>query len=134
MGTSYSVALDLRDKDVIEPASRLLNQYRSIKPLLESDFYPLTPYSLEENVWMAWQYDVPEKGEGLVQAFRRPNSQIESMTFRLCGLEPQAAYQLADIDGTALTEMTGLELMNSGLPIILKNKPEVAVIKYQKKK
>lgn len=133
MGTSYSVALDLRDEDVIEPASRLLNQYRSVKPLLESDFYPLTPYSLEETVWMAWQYDVPEKGEGLIQAFRRPNSQTESMTFRLCGLEPQAAYQLADIDGTAITEMTGLELMNSGLPIILKNKPEVAVIKYQKR-
>jgi len=132
MGTSYSVALNLRNDAILEPASRLLNQYRSVKPLLESDFYPLTPYSLEENVWMAWQYDVPEKGQGLIQAFRRPASETVSMTFKLHGLEPQANYTLTNIDGTPAAKMAGQQLMDEGVAVTLDKKPDVAVIRYQK--
>ena len=51
------------------------------------DFWPLTPYSLENNVWMAWQFDRPEAGEGVVQAFRRAENGDESATFRLRGLD-----------------------------------------------
>ncbi len=132
MGTSFSVALNLRDQKVIEPASRLLNQYRSVKPLLESDFYPLTPYSLEENVWMAWQYDVPEKSQGLIQAFRRSACETASMTFKLHGLEAEAKYNLVHIDGTIVTQLSGKQMMNDGFPITLEKKPDVAVIRYEK--
>ena len=55
------------------------------------DFYPLTDYSLENEVWLAWQYDRPEAGEGLVQAFRRPQSADSIRVFRLRGLEPTAS-------------------------------------------
>ena len=132
MGTSYSVAFNLKNDALIEPATRLLNQYRSIKPLLESDFYPLTPYSLEENVWMAWQYDAPEKGQGLVQSFRRDACETAVMTFKLHGLEPRANYTLTNIDGTPAAKMTGRQLINDGLPITLEKRPDVAVIRYQK--
>ena len=54
------------------------------------------------------------------------------MTFKLYGLEPQANYLLTNIDGTPVAEMTGQQLINDGLPIVLKKKPDVAVIKYQK--
>ena len=35
-----------------------------------------------------WQFDVPEKGEGVVQAFRRAESVYEAARFKLRGLDP----------------------------------------------
>ena len=48
-----------------------LDEWRKTVANFWGDFWPLTPYSLEGNVWMAWQFDWPEAGEGVVQAFRR---------------------------------------------------------------
>ena len=28
------------------------------------DFHPYTPYGLENNIWMAWQFNNPELGKG----------------------------------------------------------------------
>ena len=76
----------------ISPANVAIQQqaYRESKEIapimINGDYYPLTPYSLSNNVWMAWQFDWPAKGEGCVQIFRRTNSAIASMTFQLQGL------------------------------------------------
>ena len=64
----------------------------AIAPNYLGDFYPLTPYSEASHVWMAWQYDRPEAGEGVVQAFRHRESSRESMKFALRGLEANATY------------------------------------------
>jgi len=48
-------------------------------------------------VWLAWQFDVPEKGEGMVQAFRREQSPYKSVRFPLRGLEADAQYQVSDV-------------------------------------
>ena len=46
-----------------------------IAPCLEGDFYPLTRYHLEKNDWVAWQFDRPDLGRGVVQAFRVRSAQ-----------------------------------------------------------
>ena len=51
------------------------------------DFYPLTPYRTENDVWMAWQFDRPESGEGMVQVFRRPQSPVTAMDLKVHGLD-----------------------------------------------
>ena len=38
------------------------------------DYYPLTSYSLQPDHWIAWQFNRPETGDGVVQAFRRPSA------------------------------------------------------------
>ncbi len=97
------------------------------------DFWPLTAYHLENNVWIAWQFDRPEAGEGVVQAFRRAENGEESAKFRLRGLEPDAIYMLNNLDIPGKTEMTGRELLDKGLMIAIKGKPGSAIITYKKK-
>ena len=50
------------------------------------DYYPLTPYSLSEDAWIAWQFHQPEKGEGMIQAFRRMKCPESEMRLKLRGL------------------------------------------------
>ena len=50
---------------------RLVGQWRQVADCFLGDYYPLTPYSLGEDCWIAWQFDRPEQGEGMIQAFRR---------------------------------------------------------------
>ena len=66
---------------------RVLGQWRQYAPYYFGDYYPLTPYSLDPKVWIAWQFDCPEQGEGMVQAFRRAESVYESARFTLRGLD-----------------------------------------------
>jgi alpha-galactosidase len=111
-----------------------LSDWRLVAPyMLYGDFYPFTPYSLEENVWMAWQFDVPEQGEGVVQAFRRMTSDNESMRVKLQGLDPDVIYTLTDLDVAGTRDATGRELQQDGLLLEIKKQPGTAMITYKKK-
>ena len=128
------VGWDTRKKDLDYPLlRRMLAEYRKVEPYLLGDFYPLTPYSLENTVWMAWQFDRPETGEGMVQAFRRPESGTESIRVRLRGLDPDAVYTLTNFDVSGTTEMAGRELQEGGLPIAIKDRPGSAIVTYKRK-
>jgi alpha-galactosidase len=108
---------------------------KQIAPLMTfGDYYPLTDYDLGHKVWIAWQFDRPEKGDGVVQAFRRGECDESKKIFRLHGLDPKARYELKNFDVEGSTEMTGEELMEKGLPIELNQKPGSAIITYQRVK
>lgn len=111
-----------------------MSQWRSIAPNYLGDYYPLTSYSTSNDVWMAWQFDRPEVGEGMVQAFRRLGSPYETARFRLRGLDANARYTLNDLDSHTDSTATGAELMNQGLELILKEQPAAAIVVYQKLK
>jgi alpha-galactosidase len=110
-----------------------LDEWRKTVVNFWGDFWPLTPYSLANNVWLAWQFDRPEVGEGVVQVFRRAENARESARFTLRGLEPNAVYVLTNLDVAGTTVKTGRELMNGGLFVVLKDKPGAAIITYKKK-
>ena len=111
---------------------RLTEQWRRVAPCLLGDFYPLTPYRLDADVWMAWQFDLPEAGEGLIQAFRRDGCAYESARFPLHGLDATARYLVTDLDGGPPTEMMGRELLEEGLPVVLKARPAAGLITYKR--
>ena len=118
---------DMRRTDADwDAARRLIGEWKSISPCYSGDYYPLTPYSAENDVWMAWQFDRPDLGEGVVQVFRRPNSIYEAARLRLGGLDPEAKYSLSG------KTYTGRELMETGLLVALPNQPESAMIAYKK--
>ncbi len=112
---------------------RMSKQFHEIKKYWLGDYYTLTPYSTEDNVWMAWQFDCPEKGEGMVQAFRRPNASEESVSLKLRGLSAKTVYTIRNLDEAATTTATGAQLMKDGLPVKMPKKPDAAVIVYKKK-
>jgi len=107
---------------------------RIIAPImLNGDYYPLTPYSLAKDVWIAWQFDWPEKGQGCIQAFRRANAQETTKVFRLGGLNPKAVYELTNFDVKGSTLISGKELMKNGLKVEVGMKPGSAIILYKEK-
>ncbi len=113
------------------PRSRICG--REISPDYFGDFYPLTSWTYALDSWMAWQFDRPEQGRGVIQAFRRPKSQYTEARFKLRGLDPAATYVLTNHDITATTDVTGHELMDQGLSIAIPEQPGAVVITYKKK-
>jgi alpha-galactosidase len=109
-----------------------LDEWRKTVAHFWGDFWPLTAYSIDNMVWMAWQFDEPEKGEGVVQAFRRADNHEETQIFKLRGLNPDASYILTDLDDNQSQKYTGRELIENGRPIIIQDQPGSAIITYKK--
>jgi alpha-galactosidase len=98
------------------------------------DYYPLTGYSRAPEQWIAWQFNRPEQGDGVVQAFRRDESPYVCARFRLHGLDPAAAYEVTNLDVEGSMKLSGAELMEKGLTVEIKDKPGAAVIVYKRDK
>jgi alpha-galactosidase len=134
-GQSIGFGLDVRLKDLDYAAvRRLIGQWRQIAPNYYGDFYPLTPWTRDDTVWMAWQFDRPESGEGMVQVFRRHNSFYESARFNMFGLDPQANYLISNLDTGVRESHSGHELLKDGLPVTITAKPGVAILTYRMQK
>jgi alpha-galactosidase len=134
-GQSFGCGFDMRVKELDYAAlRRLFGQWRQTSASYYGDFYPLTPCSRNNTVWIAWQFDQTEVGEGMVQAFRRDENTEGSKSLRLRGLEPDAKYEVKDLDSGRPQQVTGRELMEKGLVINIAEKPGVAVVTYKKVK
>jgi alpha-galactosidase len=121
------------DKNQGRQFAKRLDEWRKTVANYWGDFWPLTPYSLDNKAWIAWQFDCPEQGHGVVQAFRRAKNLQASAKFKLRGLDPAAVYVLTNLDVAAAVAMTGRELLDQGLPVVMKEKPAAAIITYKKK-
>ncbi len=116
----------------VELARKLMNEYRSVRHCFYGDYWPLTSYSLTEDAWMAWQLDRPDLGEGIVQAFRRSECDIQTCHHRLRGLEPDAHYEVSGLDIPETTRVRGSELMERGLAVTIPERSGAVVVKYKK--
>ncbi len=113
-----------------EKYCRLQAEARATNEYMLGDYYPLTDYSQAEDVWMAWQFDRDDLRSGMIQAFRRSQSEDESMTFRLFGLDPNEMYELFNFDTHETLQMSGSELMQSGFLCEIGSTSGSAVITY----
>ena len=68
----------------------------------------------------------------MVQAFRRGKNEEPTRTFRLRGLDRAARYTIENLDGQGPTTVTGRELMEDGLAVVLPERPAAAVVLYSK--
>ncbi len=124
---------DVRRKDIdYKRLGELVNQWREISPYYLGDYYPLTSYSTANDTWMAWQFDRPDLGEGMVQIFRRAESPYEAAHFKLKGLDPNPRYRVNNLDSPGSEEMTGRELREEGISVILTGQPEAAIFVYKR--
>jgi alpha-galactosidase len=133
MSPAAAISWDPRRQDLdLESLRGLAAEWRRVAGNFFGDYYPLSRYDAHDDVWLAWQFDRPETGEGMVLTFRRPNSPIESARYKLRGLEASARYRVTNLDDSATTELTGHELMESGLLVSLTTAPASALIVYQR--
>lgn len=133
MVTHFTACFDVRRPDLdYAMLRRVLGQWREYAPCYFGDYYPLTSYSLEATAWMAWQFDLPQEGRGVVQAFRRDRSADECVVFRLSGLDTKARYLCTDLDSGIARSRSGEELETTGLPVAIPQQPGDAVIVYRK--
>jgi alpha-galactosidase len=127
------VGWDTRKTDLDYPLlKRMLAEYRKVQPYLLGDYYPLTPYSLDKHDWIAWQFDDPELGGGMVQAFRRDACEDDSLTLQLGGLDADSTYAVENLDTDKTEKRTGRELTEQGLRVTITNRPGSALLAYRK--
>lgn len=131
MCSSVTGCWDLRDKNLnYDLLRRLIAQWREVSQEFYGDYYPLTPYSVTTDSWIAWQFNRPEAGRGVVQAYRRQDCPYESARFKLHGLDPAKTYQVKNLDETAVHDVSGRELMEKGLLVRMSETPGSAWILY----
>jgi len=131
---SFGICVDVR-KDGIDwdLYRQLVAQWRQVAGCMLGDFYPLTPYSLGADCWMAWQFNRPEAGDGMIQAFRREQNQSDTLLVQFRGLDPAVIYTVRNLDDESTTDRSGRELMDQGFAIVIRQEPGSALIFYRKK-
>ncbi len=130
---AWAICADARRNDVDWAQVRALAEnWRRIAPSFSGDYYPLTPYTLDLTQWIGWQFDQSKTGEGMIQVFRRQNSVYESVRLKLRGLDDKARYEIEDLDRKEKKVMTGSELLEKGLSVVIGEQPGSALIVYRK--
>ena len=127
----FDVRIKDRDYDTIR---RLIEGWRKMNKFYYGDYYPLTPYSLDETAWIGWQFNAPEKAGGMIQMFRRPHSYFEAARFKLRGLEANAKYVFTELNSNRSVGKTGRKLMEKGLLVTIDECPGAVVYTYRKVK
>jgi len=128
------IGFDVRREDFDYKLMRkLAAEWRRVSEFYYGDYYPLTSYTSDLMSWLAWQFDRPEKGDGLVQVFRRSQSPYPSAQLRLHNLDPEATYEIEDFDRKGARRMSGKALMERGLSVELPKMASSAIFTYRKR-
>jgi hypothetical protein len=114
----------------VEQAESLCGFYQRVRPLLNKDWYPLTPYSRSTSDWLAVQFHDPALDQGLVLAFRREEA-FHSLEARLRALDPEATYVVERSEGAPAT-VSGRDLLK-GHWVSVDAAPGSEVLFYKKK-
>lgn len=112
---------------------KYMNDVKELRPYFYGDYYPLTStigYT-NNNVWLAYQMNRPEQGDGIIIAFRRANNVLTSIPVKLAGLEKDATYELYYEEYDLTKKYKGSELMEE-LNLTIRRKPESLLIRYKK--
>lgn len=129
MGASYHLALDVAsDNPPWDQLKTMASEWRSVSHHYLEDFYPLTHYSTSDFRWMAWQFGTP--ASGVVQAFRRPASNVASQALLLFGLESGRTYELHDHLSGRRWRQSGRSLTTRGVAVTMASAPQATTITY----
>jgi len=114
----------------VETARRLVNEFQRVRHFFFGDFYPLTPHSVADDVWIAYQFHRDDLRAGIVLAFRRPQCPSIALRLKLRALSPEASYELHFEDSGAKQVCTGKELADA-LAVTIESAPGSALITYR---
>lgn len=104
-------------------AKREFDLYKSeLRPLIaKGDLYHILPRPVASK-WDGIQYFDPKRGKGVVYVFRA-NSELETQTIRLRGLDAHKQYQVCGEDGSVMEGVvSGQTLISKGISVHLPEK------------
>ncbi len=125
---------DVRRRDLDYDLIRsLVAQWRGVGEMFSGDYYPLTPYSMENDAWIGWQLHRPDLEKGMVLLFRRTESPRASDRFPLCGLDAESRYRIVDLDARErISVRGGDELTATGVSVEIAAAPGSALLVYER--
>ncbi len=101
---SYATGGFLGEWDILDPKFPAdsvragFAEIRANQKYWTGDYYPLTPWTMAADKWMAYQFHLPDLNAGMVLAFRHAQSPEASLRVTLHGINPQAAYEVEFVD------------------------------------
>ncbi|MBO5250711.1 MAG: alpha-galactosidase [Bacteroidaceae bacterium] len=112
----------------------MMRQHDAVKDCYNGDYFPLTPYSLELDVWCCYQLYKKETDKGFIMAFRRDQAKENTCTVSLGDIDASAVYRFENFDTKEIVEISGETLIASGYTIQLDQPRSSALIKMEKLK
>ena len=136
LGPGMVITTNIFERDPVEFAPpewlrRMMAQHQTVRPFMYGDFYPLMPYSLDNEGWAAWQWHRADLDEGCVITLRRPQSPVVSIEPVLRGLDEAAEYELEDLDSGETSTVLGVELA-AGLTIRIDERSGTKLLVYRR--
>ncbi len=131
MNGAVVMAWELNGSFNLGQAREAIEEFKNLRPYFYGDFYPLTDYSTSDEAWVAFQWDRPEHGDGIVMAFRRPRAVTSSLTVRLHNLEGAANHEVHFDDYGITLSRSGRQL-TEGLTIKIPEAPGSLLIRYRR--
>ncbi|MCK4417634.1 MAG: alpha-galactosidase, partial [Candidatus Latescibacteria bacterium] len=127
-----AICWDLEQENFPDDDARMLiEEVKQLRSLFYGDFWPLTPYSLSKNCWMAWQFDRPDLGSGAVFAFRRSQGAKNTIKLFPKGIKQEGRYEVLFVDTDTKKTFAGKELMEKGLEVNEDDAPASVLITYK---
>ena len=122
-----------RNSESIPAMQKSIKEYKLLRPYYYGDYYPLTTTEnlTQDDIWLAYQLNRPSTGDGIIVAFRRKDSPLESITVKMHGVDPDEKYQLLNED-TQVSETLAGEVLKHGYALKLTDKPGSLLIRYKK--
>ncbi|MDO8686216.1 MAG: hypothetical protein Q7J78_06060, partial [Clostridiales bacterium] len=125
-------SLPISREFIAAEAKKRIEEVKILRPLYYGDFYPLTEYSIESDVWCAYQLDRKDLNRGAILIFRREMSPYTTAKLKLGGLDSGSLYELTDIDTGKKMKLAGKILIEEGIEISIASAPCSVIIIYGK--
>lgn len=121
MAPMLFASLDIRRDDYdYALARRMIGIWRRAADLiLYGDYYPHTPFHRSAEGWVAWQFDCPETGCGLIQGIRFPAAPDETITIHPNEIRPDAVYGFENPETGDTRDISGEDLVRDGFTFAL---------------
>lgn len=128
----FSLCINPDDHAACPPAelAARIAEVRELRDCWLGDFHALTPITVDDTRWMAWQLHRPDLGHGFAMAFRRPQAAVQTLRLDLKGLDPQGLYRVRHHDAGWIRQMRGTEL--AALTVDLPHPGSCVLISYQR--
>ena len=105
--------------------------YKEQREMMGDNYYPLDFGSFDKDRMHAMQFSSDDALSGMALIYKRSQVKDTEYTVRLNGLVPSVTYSIYDIDAPeTVHEMTGEELMNSGLTIGLPDGEKAIILMF----
>ena len=132
LGGALCLAWDPRRGDFdMTTAKARVDEFKQYRHLTIGDFYPLMPYNVKPDGWMAYQFHRDDLNEGMALIFRHGKSPYVAIDIILKGLSAEVDYELTFQDTGKKITAKGSEL-SEPIRIIIEKAPGSSMITYKK--